>query len=1436
MTITGGVRPFIAALFLLAYAGSSSAQVASSLLNDEEPLGPPGDIVGTIGNPAVNHAGGFTVGLSTVGSATLSHVWGSPDGVAAPVLLRTEGTFGPLVQTSYESFYGISNAGQVGYSASGTGGPDGAFDSVWVDDTPVAVEGDPLPAGPLQDLFWSFASRPSITAGGLIHFQGGTRVTVGGTTTARGLFDNTGTPLLYTGDAVPGLPAVLDDTGTPISVDYRVSASATNYIVEVEMETVGTGLTTSDDGAVVFSGSALMAGGSIVREAQPVPAAIGGEPGENWDNFDFMGVTEAGQYLFTGDTDAATTIDEIVVVDGMIVAREGQLLDGLAISGAIEGAYMNENGDWAVTWDYNDPVEGNREALFLNGELVIKELDEVDFDGDGVVDAGAILNDFSGISTLVVGDRAGGEVSIYFTALVNDNGAGNLEGFYRINVPIGPGADGDLSLDVSDTPDPVTTVGDPITYAVTVRNLSPNPATNVVVTSTLDANVVFNAAASDPIAIHDGSPMGGVVTSTIGNMAADEIQVFNIVVDTTQVGTVTTTHVVSGNEPDPIPDNNTVVSTTDVVILADLAVSISDDPDPVVTPGGSLTYTVGVSNLGPSAATGVSVTMNLDATTIFNAGASDPIAIHDGSPTGGVVTAAIGSLASGANTSFDVVVNVTVQGTLTADATVTGNEPDPDSANNFDVEETLFELSADVAIDLTDSPDPVVGVGGQIEYVVNVSNAGPSDAAAVVATVNLDPTTTFVSAGAPAMHSGGVVTAELGAMAAGANASFSILVETTAAGRVVVTGAAQNSGPQSDPDLGNNDTVVNTLVLSDLSCAPIGIFSDLVESPTSNVPGVPGAKFTSFSRPYRSPDGTYWIITSDTDLPTTQDNVVIVKKQGQPAEVAVQEGVTTLDLGDLVGLVDQHLSINDSGQFAFATNTNAATNSDETIVKWDGLSFVTVAREGEPAAVDNYGSILATANIVVDGTVWFDADTTGATGFDRIIVSNDGATIVLREGTDIPANQDGGAMFAWDNFDSNDLFVDSTGANYVLTGDTENTDTSTDDIFALNNGVVVQEGVILPGSGYTSPADTPTPVEYGSITGAGNWLARGDNDDGQDWVVLNGALIAEKGAPIVAGSPELFDDAPFAAGFFAFAANNTGDVLVGGTTNAGENAANAVLVLNATQVIAREDDPIDIDGNGIFDDGVRIRTIGNDDIIVTEDQKVIFVVTLRADGADGSAPSIGDALVMVDPLCLEPSPCGNGVPDPGEECDDGNDANCDGCSIDCTVEVGIVCGDGIPNATCGEQCDAGGESSTCDDDCTIVECGDGNSNTTAGEECDDGGESSTCDDDCTAVECGDGNSNTTAGEECDDGNNVTCDGCSAICEHEIGFECGDGGLNTECGEECDDGNNQDGDGCASDCTLEAPVPAVSHRGVLALVVLLVMISTAVLLWRRRLEV
>ncbi|MDP4007611.1 MAG: DUF4215 domain-containing protein [Candidatus Peregrinibacteria bacterium] len=138
---------------------------------------------------------------------------------------------------------------------------------------------------------------------------------------------------------------------------------------------------------------------------------------------------------------------------------------------------------------------------------------------------------------------------------------------------------------------------------------------------------------------------------------------------------------------------------------------------------------------------------------------------------------------------------------------------------------------------------------------------------------------------------------------------------------------------------------------------------------------------------------------------------------------------------------------------------------------------------------------------------------------------------------------------------------------------------------------------------------------------------------------------------------------------------------------------------------------------------------------------------------------------------------------------------------------GFVCGDGIPDT--GEECDDGvnngdPSSSTCNADCTTNICGDGSVNQTVGEQCDDNnvfsgdGCSSTCQNEVPAV-CGNGV--PQVGEECDDGNSVNDDACTNACILSV---CGDGIASAVIGEECDDGNNIDTDACKNNCTLSPP--------------------------------
>jgi hypothetical protein len=58
------------------------------------------------------------------------------------------------------------------------------------------------------------------------------------------------------------------------------------------------------------------------------------------------------------------------------------------------------------------------------------------------------------------------------------------------------------------------------------------------------------------------------------------------------------------------------------------------------------------------------------------------------------------------------------------------------------------------------------------------------------------------------------------------------------------------------------------------------------------------------------------------------------------------------------------------------------------------------------------------------------------------------------------------------------------------------------------------------------------------------------------------------------------------------------------------------------------------------------------------------------------------------------------------------------------LRFSATCGDGVVDP--GEECDTAGESATCNIDCTLAKCGDGVLNTTAGEQCDTINDTATC--------------------------------------------------------------------------------------------------------------
>lgn len=151
-------------------------------------------------------------------------------------------------------------------------------------------------------------------------------------------------------------------------------------------------------------------------------------------------------------------------------------------------------------------------------------------------------------------------------------------------------------------------------------------------------------------------------------------------------GTITNTVRVDSSTTDPNSVNNTAVQTTTVTSVADLQISKSDGVT-TVTPGTTITYTINVTNAGPSAVIDALVTDPLPAaisSATWSCSAAVGSTCGDTSGTGNIDTTV--DLAVGGTATFTVMANIlwTATGSLNNTATVTPplDTTDPDLGNN----------------------------------------------------------------------------------------------------------------------------------------------------------------------------------------------------------------------------------------------------------------------------------------------------------------------------------------------------------------------------------------------------------------------------------------------------------------------------------------------------------------------------------------------------------------------------------------------------------------------------------------------------------------------------------------------------------------------------------------------------------------------------------
>ena len=192
--------------------------------------------------------------------------------------------------------------------------------------------------------------------------------------------------------------------------------------------------------------------------------------------------------------------------------------------------------------------------------------------------------------------------------------------------------------------------------------------------------------------------------------------------------------VASTGTTDPNPNNNTsnTVSTT-VVASADLSVTNTlAGPKPTAQ---SQTFTLVVTNNGPSFAANVVLTnfLPVGTTLVSQVQNSGPSFTYSQTTTEGVVTLLykIPSLAPGASATFTIVATLAQpepnNSELSDLAQITSATSDPNPQNNEADAKALLSNNADVAVSLaaTSAPNPLTP-GGKEKYTLTVVNNGPN--------------------------------------------------------------------------------------------------------------------------------------------------------------------------------------------------------------------------------------------------------------------------------------------------------------------------------------------------------------------------------------------------------------------------------------------------------------------------------------------------------------------------------------------------------------------------------------------------------------------------------------------------------------------------------------------------------------------------------------
>ncbi len=375
---------------------------------------------------------------------------------------------------------------------------------------------------------------------------------------------------------------------------------------------------------------------------------------------------------------------------------------------------------------------------------------------------------------------------------------------------------------------PTVSLGQNITYTITVSNFGPAGATAVAVSDSTPAGLT-------PVSVSGGGctafpcNLGPLAVGPPVTISAT----YNVPVTYTGVSPILNTATVS-SASDPNSGNDSATASTTVAAQSDLSITKSGPLS--VALGQNITYTINISNSGSLAAA--------------NSFLSDPTpaGLNPISVSGGGCSSfpcALGTIGSGGSVAITATYNVPTglpSPSITNTATVSTSSPEANLANNSATAITPVSGTAVTDLSILKAGPAKAALNDFIDFAVIVTNNGPATATNVVLSDPTPPNLLFIS------NSGGCTTpypCTIPSLAANTQVAvvsrYRVIVDT---GTAVNTATVSSSA--TDPAPGNNTSSATVEIVKPATCpqppilnAPPG--STPVSSPVvfswSNVPG-----------------------------------------------------------------------------------------------------------------------------------------------------------------------------------------------------------------------------------------------------------------------------------------------------------------------------------------------------------------------------------------------------------------------------------------------------------------------------------------------------------------------------------------------------------------------------------------------------------------------